>query len=197
MPKLWNNTIEAHRREVREAVLDTAWGLATERGPAAVTMSEIAGMAGIGRATLYKYFPDVEAILAAWHDRQIHRHLEHLAEVRDKTRASGQRLRAVLEAYAHIQQWRVQHHPRGPHGTELVALLHRGDQVAPAQEQLRKLIRDLLDDAAQTGEIRDDITTDELASYCLHALTAASTLSSSAAIRRLVSITLAGLRPTP
>ena len=35
---------------------------------------------------------------------------------------------------------------------------------------------------------------DELASYCLHALTAASSLPSKAAVRRLVKVTLAGLR---
>ena len=37
----------------------------------------------------------------------------------------------------------------------------------------------------------------ELASYCLHALAAASSLPSAAAIRRLVTVTLAGLRPPP
>ncbi|WP_228837509.1 hypothetical protein [Nocardia amamiensis] len=41
-PKLWNDTIEAHRREVREAILDTTWGLVNERGSTSVTMSEIA-----------------------------------------------------------------------------------------------------------------------------------------------------------
>lgn len=34
-----------------------------------MTMSRIAEEIGIGRATLYKYFPDVEAILLAWHER--------------------------------------------------------------------------------------------------------------------------------
>jgi hypothetical protein len=35
----------------------------------------------------------------------------------------------------------------------------------------------------------------ELASYCLHALNAAAALLSEAAVGRLVTITLAGLRP--
>ena len=34
---------------------------------------------------------------------------------------------------------------------------------------------------------------DQLATYCLHALTAAGNVSSKAAVRRLVKITLAGL----
>jgi AcrR family transcriptional regulator len=37
-------------------------------------MSQIAAETGIGRATLYKYFPDVEAILVAWHERQVAEH---------------------------------------------------------------------------------------------------------------------------
>jgi hypothetical protein len=35
----------------------------------------------------------------------------------------------------------------------------------------------------------------ELATYCLHAITAASELPSQAAVRRLVQVTLTGLRP--
>jgi hypothetical protein len=57
------------------------------------------------------------------------------------------------------------------------------------------LIRDLLTEAAETGDLRDDIPPDELASYCLHALEAASSMSSKAAVSRLVAVTLAGLRP--
>lgn len=196
VPKLWNDTIEAHRREVREAILETTWSLATEHGPASVTMSEIAERTGIGRATLYKYFSDVDAILAAWHQRQIDRHLQDLAEVRDEASGAGERLRAVLEAFA-LHQRRVQQHRGGAHGAGLATLLHQDDRVAMAQQQLHHLVRDLLSDAAQAGDIRQDVKPGELASYCLYALTAASTLASDAAIRRLVAVTLAGLERGP
>ncbi|MGI8798120.1 MAG: TetR/AcrR family transcriptional regulator, partial [Pseudonocardia sp.] len=75
------------------------------------------------------------------------------------------------------------------------AFLHRDEQVTRAQHQLRDMIRDLLTEGAATGHLRDDVAPDELASYCLHALTAASTLPSKAAVHRLVTVTLAGLRP--
>jgi AcrR family transcriptional regulator len=191
VPKLWNETIEAHRRAVRDATLDTTAALVAKHGLASVTMSQIAEETGIGRATLYKYFPDVEAILAAWHERQVAGHLEHLAEVRDQSGDAGKRLEAVLEAYALIS---YEHHSHELHGTELAALLHRGDHVARAQQQLSDFIRDLLTEGAETGELRDDVAPAELASYCLHALTAASSLPSKAAVRRLVTVTLAGLR---
>jgi AcrR family transcriptional regulator len=190
MPRLWNATIEAHRREVRETILDTTAALVAEDGLRSVTMSQIAEKTGIGRATLYKYFRDVEAILLAWHDRQITGHLDYLAEVRDQARDPGERLEAVLEAYALIS-----HESHGPHNRELAALLHRDEQVAPAEQQLRKVVRDLLTEGAANGDIRDDVAPDELAGYCLHALTAASSVPSKAAVRRLVTVTLAGLRP--
>jgi AcrR family transcriptional regulator len=153
-------------------------------------MSQIAERTGIGRATLYKYFPDVEAILLAWHERQITGHLDQLAAIRDQAGGARERLEAVLEAYALIT-----HETRGHHDRELAAFLHRDGQVASAQQQLRALIRDLLAEAAATGELRDDVAADELTSYCLHALAAAGSLPSKAAVRRLVTVTLAGVRP--
>jgi AcrR family transcriptional regulator len=190
VPKLWNETIEAHRRAVRDAILDTTAALVAEHGLKSATMSQIAEMTGIGRATLYKYFPDVEAILLAWHERQITGHLDYLAGVRDGAGDARERLEAVLEAYALIQ-----HKLRLAHATELAAFLHRDEHVARAQQQLRDMIQDLLTEAAKTGDVRDDVGPEELASYCLHALTAASSLPSEAAARRLVTVTLAGLRP--
>jgi AcrR family transcriptional regulator len=190
MPKLWSETVETHRREVGDAILENTVALVAEHGLLSVTMSRIAEETGIGRATLYKYFPDVESILHAWHERQISAHLGYLADVRDRTDAGRERLGAVLEAYALIS-----HESRGHRDTELAALLHRDEHVVLAERELRDMIRDLLTEAVETGDIRDDVSAAELASYCLHALTAAHGLPSKAAVQRLVEVTLAGLRP--
>ncbi|MGH3377019.1 MAG: TetR/AcrR family transcriptional regulator [Actinoallomurus sp.] len=189
MPKLWDETIEAHRRQVHDAILDTTATLVFDQGLRAVTMSRIAETTGIGRATLYKYFADVEAILHAWHARQIDAHLERLTEVRDRAGDAGERLEAVLEAYALIV------HGRGHHDTRLVRLLHHDEHVAHAERRLHDLIRDMLAEGAQAGALRADVPPDELAGYCLHALAAATGLPSEAAVHRLVRLTLTGLRP--
>jgi AcrR family transcriptional regulator len=190
VPKLWNETIEAHRNAVREATLETTAALVAEHGMASVTMSRIAKETGIGRATLYKYFPDVETILLAWHERQIAGHLEELTRVRDQASGPADRLRKVLTAYALMTHGR-------PHGTDIGALLHRGEHVAEAHRRLRGLVRDLLADAAHTEDVRDDVAAEELADYCLHALATAAALPSKAAVGRLVTVTLDGLRPRP
>lgn len=190
MPKLWSDTIETHRREVRDAVFDATAALVADQGLLSVTMSRIAQDTGIGRATLYKYFPDVESILLGWHERQIASHLDQLVQARDATNDPAKRLQAVLEAYALIC-----HQSRRPHDTELAAMMHSHQQVATAEHQLRHMIEALLADAAASGDIRDDMPTGELADYCLHALTAASRLPTKASVRRLVTVTVAGLRP--
>ncbi|GAA2417147.1 hypothetical protein GCM10010404_89590 [Nonomuraea africana] len=190
VPRLWNETIEAHRREVRDAILDSTAALVAEHGLRSVTMSQIAEKTGIGRATLYKYFPDIEAILSAWHERQITGHLGHLLHVQAQAGGAGERLAAVLEAYALLS-----HESRGRHDPVLTAFLHQGEHVTRAHQQLRDLIRDLLAEGSATGVMRDDLSPDELASYCLHAISAASGLSSKEAVRRLVTVILAGLRP--
>ena len=189
MPKLWTETIESHRREVHGAILETTAALVDEHGLLSLTMSRIAEETGIGRATLYKYFPDVEAILVAWHERKIAGHLEHLAIVRDQAADVGERLESVLEAYALIS-----HESRGHYDSELAAFLHRDEHVALAERELHHMIRDLLAQGAEAGVLRRDVSSDELAAYCLHALAAARNLPTKTAVRRLVGITLAGLR---
>jgi AcrR family transcriptional regulator len=187
VPKLWNETIETHRREVRDAILETTAALVAEHGLRTVTMSQIADETGIGRATLYKYFSGVEPILFAWHERKVTGHLEHLADVGARPGDAGERLEAVLDAYALIAHQR--------RGAELGALLHRGEHVDQSQRKLHELVRRLLTEAARSGDVRDDVPPDELANYCLQALGAASGVTSRAAVRRLVNLVLAALRP--
>ena len=187
MPKLWSETIQTHRRAVRDAALDAVASLVAQHGLTSVTMSRVAEQSGIGRATLYKYFPDAQALLAAWHERQIADHLQRLTAIRSRSGTPAERLEAVLEAYAVI----THEHP----GTEPATLLHQGDQVHRAQRHLLEFLQDLLTEGAHAGEIRDDVPPEELATYCLHALTAGGRLPSKAAVHRLVTVTLAGLRP--
>jgi AcrR family transcriptional regulator len=187
VPRLWNDTIDEHRRDVRDAIMEATVRLVREHGVSSVSMSQVATASGIGRATLYKYFPDVRAILTAWHERQVAAHLAELTAARDRGGDAIGRVEAVLETYALLAH---EHH-----GTEIVALLHRGEHVTRAYEQLTTLLRDLVAAAARAGKLRSDVPAAELARYALHALGAAGELPGKAAVKRLVAVTLAGLRP--
>jgi AcrR family transcriptional regulator len=203
VPKLWTETIETHRREVHTAILEKTAALVAEHGLASVTMSQIAEATGIGRATLYKYFPDIEAILVAWHERHVSGHIERLAEVRDRATGAGERIEAVLEAYALISHERAHGHDRSPEhqrlhehrGSEIDALVHREEHVGRVQRRLNDFFRDLLAAGVKTGDVRKDVAPEELARYCIHALEAAGGLPSKTAVRRLVAVTLSGVRP--
>jgi AcrR family transcriptional regulator len=187
MPRLWSETIATHRSAVRDATLDTTAALVAEHGLASVTMSQIAKQTGIGRATLYKYFPDVESILTAWHERQITGHLHELEQIRDRATGPTQQLEAVLLGFA-----RMSH---GEHDIDFGAVLHRGEHVSRAHHQLHEMVAGLIKAGVASGDMRDDVPAGELATYCLHALTSASSLKSTAAVGRLVAVTLSGLRP--
>ena len=130
--------------------------------------------------------PNVEVILVAWHERQVAEHLAHLTQVGSEAPGPMERLRAVLETYAFLSGQQS--------GSELAGLLHRGEHVSRAQQQLIEFVQDLLVEAARADAVRTDVAADELARYCLHALGAAHELSTPEAVGRLVTVTLAGLR---
>lgn len=192
MPKLWSETIQSHRREVRQAIIDTTMQLVEREGLLAVTMSKIAEQASIGRATLYKYFPDVEAILLASLEHHVDGHLAHLIAVRDGAADAGARLADVLQAFA------LMLYKSGKHwDSRLAAVLHNDERFVKRERQLYEMLRDLLSESAGKGIVRDDVPASELATYCLNALAAARGLSSVPAVNRLVRVTLAGLQSGP
>lgn len=192
MPRLWNDTVEAHREDVRAAILAATTTLVDHGGLRAVTMSRIADQAGIARATVYKYFPDAEAVLAAWHERRVQAHLSELAELCDGPRSAWERLVDVLTKYASIRQGGERHIGRGAS-----EVLHARPHVSEAHDALIGLVRGLLVEAVNDGEVRADVPPGELAAYCLHALAAVTTVRSRPAQARLVGVVLAGLRPSP
>jgi AcrR family transcriptional regulator len=190
VPKLWTETVETHRQEVREAILDATGSLVQSRGLLAVTMSDIAEATGIGRATLYKYFPDVEMILSAWHQRHVEAHLAELRRIQQRAADPVARLQAVLRRYADICRKRRRHGD-----DELSAvLLHRSAEVRKLQRQLLDLISGLVAEAAAAGAVRQDVPAEEVASYCVHALAAAG--DSSTAIDRLLDLVWTGITST-
>ena len=188
VPRLWTETIADHRHAVRDAVLDATAELVAEHGPAGVAMSQVAERAGIGRATLYKYFADLDTVLRAWHERQVGRHLEQLVAAADGAGEDARaRLAAALRAYAAFA---------GRHdGSALATSLHSGEHVGRAQAHLRAFVAGLLADGVRAGCVRGDVPADELAGYVVAASSAAAGLHGAAARDRLVDVILDGLRP--
>lgn len=64
-PDVWSGSLSVHRARQAEHIAHVAMGIIASDGIAGLSMSALAEGSGISRQTLYKYFPDVEAVLAA------------------------------------------------------------------------------------------------------------------------------------
>ncbi len=57
--------VQVKKKQVRQAILDSAYDLFSERGYHATTLQEIAELAGVGVSSLYSYFPSKIHLLYA------------------------------------------------------------------------------------------------------------------------------------
>jgi AcrR family transcriptional regulator len=80
----------------RQQVLEAAVGLFTTRGVEAVTMAEIARVAGVGKGTLYRRYPDKGQLMLALMDQCV-RHLQ------DEVAAERCRVAASLPALSQVE----------------------------------------------------------------------------------------------
>ena len=151
-------------------------------------MSQIAQKAGIGRATLYKYFPDVESILRAYHRDRVAEHVEHLHRVNQTALSPRERLRVVLVHYAGVLQ-RREH----PSYNELSTLLHADGEIEAAHRQLTAMLVAIIEDAVTAGQVRADLEPVLLADFCLSALGAVSYSSDPQSCESVVSLVLDSL----
>lgn len=184
VPKLWSTTVAEHRTAVREAVLDAIGAIVADRGFPAVTMKGVAEASGVGRATLYRYFDDVHAVVGAWHEREVNRHLVQVVAARDAADGAVARIEAMLEALA-----RLSAHDHG--AVDVVS--GRLDNLEQAWLHLREVVADTLQQGVASGEIRDDIPVHELASFCIRALGGLASATPVVAVR-FVDVVMGGLR---
>lgn len=189
MPKVWSATVEEHRVAVRQAILEAAWSLARERGPLSLTMSLIAKTAGIGRATLYKYFPDVDAILLAYHQEQVAHHLAQLHHLPGHPASAMESLEAALMHYATVVQHREQ-----PSYDAVRMLLHADPAVDVAHRELIAVLVGMIEGAVKDGQVRRDLDPQLMADFCVSALGAASSAASAEDRQVLVKLILDSLR---
>ncbi len=172
-------------RDLSETITAAAVELVNEQGLTAVAMSHVAERAGITRATLYKYFPDVRTILNAWQERRIVENLAALRAARDSANSPRERLSSMLETFALM----VYHQ----HTAELAVLLNNGEQASRGYAEFAKMLRDVIAEGARNGMFRCDVPPGELASFCSNALAASTSLSSAAAARRLANVAVSAV----
>lgn len=76
MPKIMGSSILEHRENTRRALFDALSSLMRERGFDAVSMSDLASRAGIGRTAIYNHFTDKEDLLLAFVEDEMSGYLD-------------------------------------------------------------------------------------------------------------------------
>ena len=139
----------------RERIVTAAREMFVEFGPE-VPLDEIARRAGVGNATLYRNFPDRDALVR-----------EVVCSVMDRTSRGGRRARSRRPATPSRRCERFVHAAADERIGALCPMLssafdkHHPDLDA-ARERLEELIEELMDRAMAAGQLRTDVGVGDL-----------------------------------
>ncbi len=139
----------------RERVLEAAKAVFSTGGPDA-SLEAVARHAGVGIGTLYRHFPTREALFEAVYRREV----EQLAEFAEqlKTEASPvEALRTWLRANVEFVATK-----KGMSAALALAVTSTSELTTYSFERLTKAVGALLERAVMAGEIRADISPEDL-----------------------------------
>jgi AcrR family transcriptional regulator len=154
-----------------------------------LSMRAIAREAGVGIGTLYRHFPTREALVAAVYAGQVQRLTDGATRLLD-AHPPAQALRRWMDLFA---DWVAT--KRGMLGT-LLRMVDSGDmEHAQGREQLLAAVDQILGAGARAGDIRPDVTAEDVTTSLLGILTVAGTPDQRAQAGRLLDLLMDGLAP--
>src|ERR1700744_4271463 len=155
------------------------------------SMRAVAREAGVGIATLYRHFPTRESLVDAVYRDQVARLTAGARELLARL-PPPMALRRWMELFG---DWIAT--KNGMLDT-LLAMIESGE-IAHAQTQTELLaaIDEILDAGCATGELRADVTAEDIAASLIGIFTVARPPEHDARASRLMNILMDGLRPAP
>jgi AcrR family transcriptional regulator len=145
-------SVRVDARRNRECIVATALGLFAERG-AAVSMEEIACGAGLGVGTLYRHFPDRQALLEEVGVDALRRVVAFSAEATASGSSAWQMLLDVIAGCAGLPLALIKSlSGENPEHPELPAL----------EREVKALHTRIIEQAQREGSLRDDLRPDEV-----------------------------------
>jgi AcrR family transcriptional regulator len=171
----------------RERLLDAATQIFSAGGPQA-SLEAVARQAGVGIGTLYRHFPTREALFEA-----VYRHeVDHLTDLAGKLAAESDPVEA-LRKWLHANVRLVATKKGMVQALQLVA--HgSADLKAYSFEQMTNAIGLLLDRAVAAGELRADISPEDLLRTLIGIFYSQGTADWQPTALRLVDVFLEGMR---
>jgi AcrR family transcriptional regulator len=138
-----------------ERVLEAAKAVFSAGGPDA-SLEAVARHAGVGIGTLYRHFPTREALFEAVYRREVEQLADLAEQLRDEV-APCEALRRWLRSNVAFVATK-----KGMSAALAVAANSSSELTAYSVDRLTKAVGALLDRAAAAGELRADITPDDL-----------------------------------
>jgi AcrR family transcriptional regulator len=140
----------------RERILDAAEQAIRQFGFRRASMNDVASMAGVSRGSVYRYFPDRDALVRAVLERMAQRFVaSSTASVRRRRTLAAQVAEAAVFIRTHLDDAILTLMPAGEDDTLLAALLTT--QIEGLLAEFVDFWQPFLVDAAARGEIGDDI----------------------------------------
>jgi AcrR family transcriptional regulator len=188
----------------RAAVLDAALRVFGQYGYRRTSMDDIAREAGIAKGTIYLSFASKDEVFRALSQSLSERMLADAEAARNHPGTTSDKLAAMTAAWFGAYAETIRH---SPHAAELMDAKHQlsADLVSRAASQYKRLVRDVLADAAAAGELDLEpagLTADTAAELLIaSARGLQSSAASPAAYRRylnsLVQVMVGGLASRP
>jgi AcrR family transcriptional regulator len=170
---------------------DTLLAAATRAFAAAETepsMRAIAREAGVGIATLYRHFPTRESLVDAVYQDQVNR-LTHGARELLREHPPAEAMRRWMDLFA---GWLATKH--GMTGT-LLAMIDAGEIAhADTRGELLAAIATILDAGSAAGDLRADVSPEDIAASLLGTFTVAGRPEQRAQAERLLNLLMDGIR---
>jgi AcrR family transcriptional regulator len=139
----------------RERVLEAAKAVFSAGGSDA-SLEAVARTAGVGIGTLYRHFPTREALFEAVYRREV----QQLADLAEQLKKKAQPVEALREWLR--SNVRFVATKKGMVEALALAAYKNSELYSYSFDQLTKTVRGLLDRAVAAGEIRADITPEDL-----------------------------------
>jgi TetR/AcrR family transcriptional regulator, mexCD-oprJ operon repressor len=176
----------ALRERVASAIVEAAAGVLAERGDHA-SMSDVAAAAGVARATVYRYFPNREALLEALGRLALEDIGDRLAAARLDEVAVGDAVERAVRALVTVGD-----------GFVVVARDRARPGNAAFEKRIAAPVRDLLARGQRERKIRDDVPAAWLAEalfgVVVNVIGSAPRLGTEDAIAAIASVFLEGAR---
>ncbi|MCO5178082.1 MAG: TetR/AcrR family transcriptional regulator [Thermomicrobiales bacterium] len=123
----------------------------SERGYADITLTLVAERAGVARNTVYGYYPDKEALLLAYLDREVAGVMDRATSAIQTVRSAADRLRVLIELQTEYFA------STAAAGQDLAGVLNPQSfgQISAAFTPLLRLFTQIIQDGRDDGEFRE------------------------------------------